>query len=377
MAAKFLVKRSSVSGQAPNTSQLSTGELALNLPDGILYGSNGTIIFELGSNLTSTSIGGNNLFANSTTVVVNTALKVGEFTIPRADGSANQVLITDGSGNLSWANQSGSSSSGSGGGGVTLHNFVYEISSNTTAISGADRNSNTLSYSPGEEDVYLNGVKLIDGGDDYTASNSSTITLSANAVSGDTVEVISIIGMTGRKEYQYTLTSGTSSLSGSDDNSQTLYYVDGKEQVFLNGVKLVTGDDYATPNTSHITFTSPLTSGDVVEIVVYPSATNDLDEAVAINTSDTSEFTLDTFNATTYRTAKYYIQANTSSDFHSCEAMLTHNGSAAFITQYGSVKSGSDLFTSAADIVGGEVRLRITPSNSGTTFKQKSILIKV
>ena len=56
MAAKFLVKRSSVSGQAPNTSQLSTGELALNLPDGILYGSNGTIIFELGSNLTSTSI---------------------------------------------------------------------------------------------------------------------------------------------------------------------------------------------------------------------------------------------------------------------------------------------------------------------------------
>ena len=45
MAAKFLVKRSSVSGQAPNTSQISTGELALNLTDGIMYGSNGTVIF--------------------------------------------------------------------------------------------------------------------------------------------------------------------------------------------------------------------------------------------------------------------------------------------------------------------------------------------
>jgi len=39
--------------------------------------------------------------------------------------------------------------------------------------------------------VYINGVKLVSGSD-YTATNSSTITLTENALSGDTVEVVAI-----------------------------------------------------------------------------------------------------------------------------------------------------------------------------------------
>ena len=373
MAAKFLVKRSSVSGQAPNTSHITTGELALNLPDGIMYGSNGTVIFEIGANTTNLSVGANNIHANSSTAKVNSALTVGNITIPRTDGSANQVLTTDGSGSLSWVDQSG----GSGGSGVTIHNFKFAPSANATVIGGADANGNTMSYTPGEEDVYLNGVKLVDGGEDYTASNSTHVTLAANAVSGDTVEVVSIVGVTGRKEYQYTISSGSSTITGADDASQTLSYVEGKEQMFLNGVKQVKGDDYTTPNTTHISLTNPVVSGDFVEIVVYPSATNDLDEAVAYASSDTSQFTLNTFKASTYRTAKYFIQANTSSAYHSVEAMVTHDGTSAYMNQYGAVKSGADLFTSAVDIVGGDVRLRITPAGNGTTFKQKKILIKV
>jgi hypothetical protein len=57
--------------------------------------------------------------------------------------------------------------------------------------------------------------------------------------------------------------------------------------------------------------------------------------------------------------------------------MVTHDGTSAYMNQYGAVKSGADLFTSAVDIVGGDVRLRITPAGNGTTFKQKKILIKV
>ncbi len=374
MAAKFLVKRSSVSGNKPTTSDISTGELAVNLPDGVMYGSNGTVIFEIGANTTTMSVGANNIHANSSTAKVNTALTIGAITVPKTDGDANQVLITDGSGSLSWANQSGS---GAGGGGVTIKTFTYDVSSNTTVVGGADRNSNTLNYTVGEEDVYLNGVKLIDGGSDYAATNSSHVTLQSNAVSGDTVEVINIVGTTGRKEFTYSLSSGTTSITGADDDSQTLSYIEGKEQLFINGVKFVRGSDYTTPNTTHISLVSSAADGDIVEVVVYPAATNDLDEATGIATSSTSTFTLNTFNASTYRTAKYYIQANTSAHYHSCEAMVTHNGSAAYVTQYGSVKSGSDLFTSAVDINGADVRLRITPAGSGTTFKQKRILIKV
>jgi len=49
MASTIRIKRSSVAGKTPNTSILSTGELALNLADKKLYSSNGTSVFELGS----------------------------------------------------------------------------------------------------------------------------------------------------------------------------------------------------------------------------------------------------------------------------------------------------------------------------------------
>jgi len=53
------VKRTSVSGRAPTTFNLNTGELALNMADGILYSSDGSKVFELGANLTNSSISSN------------------------------------------------------------------------------------------------------------------------------------------------------------------------------------------------------------------------------------------------------------------------------------------------------------------------------
>ena len=47
-------------------------------------------------------------------------------------------------------------------------------------------------YVVGNEQVFLNGVKLVDGGADYTATNSSTITLAENAINGDVLEVVAI-----------------------------------------------------------------------------------------------------------------------------------------------------------------------------------------
>jgi hypothetical protein len=66
MSSQIRVKRSSVAGKKPNTSNLSTGELALNLSDSRLYSSNGTSIFEIGSNPDSITVGAGGLtIANS------------------------------------------------------------------------------------------------------------------------------------------------------------------------------------------------------------------------------------------------------------------------------------------------------------------------
>ena len=85
---------------------------------------------------------------------------------------SNQVLQTNGSGTVSWASQASS--------GMSI--FTYSIGGTTTSITGNDDSSNSLLYTAGSEQVFLNGVKLIDGGTDYTATNSSTITLEENAI---------------------------------------------------------------------------------------------------------------------------------------------------------------------------------------------------
>ena len=164
MATVIQFKRSSTQNDTPATSDLALGELAVNTYHGRVYtekNDGSAAIVEVGSVPAS--------------LTINDAI-----TFPTSDGSSGQVLQTNGSGTLSFANVGGS--------GLTI--YKYSITSNTTAITGADDDNNTLSYTPGNEQVYLNGVKLVDGGADYTATNATTVTLAANAINGDVVEVV-------------------------------------------------------------------------------------------------------------------------------------------------------------------------------------------
>ena len=166
MATLIQFKRSSTQNSVPAVSDLSVGELAVNTYHGRFYtekNDGSAAVVEVGSNPSS--------------LTINDAI-----TFPTSDGSANQVLQTNGSGTLSFASQPSS--------GIVI--FRYTITSNTTAITGNDDDSNSLSYSPGSEQVYLNGVLLEDGGADYTATNSSTVTLSENAINGDLVTIVAI-----------------------------------------------------------------------------------------------------------------------------------------------------------------------------------------
>lgn len=74
MPNKIQIKRTSVTGRTPNTTNsgnshyIDTGELALNITDGKLFSSNGLVSFEIGANLNSLSVGGAKLTANATLV---------------------------------------------------------------------------------------------------------------------------------------------------------------------------------------------------------------------------------------------------------------------------------------------------------------------
>lgn len=83
MSNKFQIKRTSVSGRTPNTSDpvsssyIDAGELAINLPDGKLFSSNGSALFEIGANLSNLTVHGpvvisGNLTVNGTSTTVST-----------------------------------------------------------------------------------------------------------------------------------------------------------------------------------------------------------------------------------------------------------------------------------------------------------------
>lgn len=93
MASVIQIKRSTVAGNAPSTSNITTAELALNTADKRLYSSTGTEVFEVGSSVHSLAVGtGAFSFAN------------GAVTLPSGDGTSGQSLVTDGSGNVTWQN---------------------------------------------------------------------------------------------------------------------------------------------------------------------------------------------------------------------------------------------------------------------------------
>ena len=69
--------------------------------------------------------------------------------------------------------------------------------------------------------------------------------------------------------YRYTASGGETSKSGADDNSATLAYAVGFEQVYVNGVLLVRGVDYTASTGSSITGLTPLVANDILVVLAF------------------------------------------------------------------------------------------------------------
>lgn len=79
----------------------------------------------------------------------------------------------------------------------------------------------------------------------------------------------SAIGMGTLQTFVFTAAGGETSLSGLDDNNRALNYSPGFELVYLNGVRLVPGDDYVASNGSTITGLTALSPGDVLTMDAF------------------------------------------------------------------------------------------------------------
>lgn len=94
--------------------------------------------------------------------------------------------------------------------------------------------------------------------------------------------------------------------------------------------------------------------------------------------STVSQTVIDTFSASTYRSAKYLVQItdNVSNYYHVTELMFIWNASSVQKIEYAVVTTAGELGTFDADINSGNVRLLLTAtdSNSRTVKYQRTLI---
>ena len=113
--------------------------------------------------------------------------------------------------------------------------------------------------------------------------------------------------------YRFTAAGGETSVSGADDSSQTLAYIAGKEQVYLNGVLLVRGQDYTATNGTSITALAALAASDVLEIITFTalSVVTDIPQSIVDAKGDLIVGTAaDTVGRLGVGTDGYYLKAD-------------------------------------------------------------------
>ncbi len=220
---------------------------------------------------------------------------------------------------------------------------------------------------------------------ELVASGTGTVTVDGDLdINGGTIDGTTIGGSTAAAGTFTTLTTTTSvtidgvtitdnTVSANASNSNLELSGNGTGGVRISGFTFPTSDGSAGQflKTNGLGVLSFGTAGASL------SHSDITDATTTVASSSTS--VLNTFAHGTYRSAKYFISIvdATNSRYEIVEANLTHDGSNAFVSTFGSTTNYSaPLTTFSADINGSNARLLVTNiSDNSTVFKFQVVYI--
>ena len=97
-----------------------------------------------------------------------------------------------------------------------------------------------------------------------------------------------------------------------------------------------------------------------------------------LTTTSTNADTISSVSATVIRSATFQVQVTRGTQYHMTTINVIHNGTVAFMSEYGTIRTGAVLATFDADINSGNLRLRATPTSADSTvFKLSKTTVKV
>lgn len=157
------IKRTSVSGREANTSTLTNpGELAINMTDGIMFSTNGSVVFPIGANNVSIRASNNfyvgndsvNVSINSTSITIESL-----YDSNNSPGSDGQVLTSDGS-TIYWSTLSSTVNTNEQYAWSNVHTFSANVSflgSSAICMNNLpiylDVDKDTLIHSVGDDNI--------------------------------------------------------------------------------------------------------------------------------------------------------------------------------------------------------------------------------
>ena len=159
------------------------------------------------------------------------------------------------------------------------------------------------------------------------------------------------------------LTNGAGFITSSDNITGTAAGLSGTPDITVQNITGV-----AATFTGNVSIAGTLTYEDVTNIdsvgivtarsgvQIGSPAVVAIETATSTKTS-TAQASVDTFTAATYRSAQFQVQVTRGSAYHMTTINVIHDGTSAYMTEFGAIKTGASLATFDADISSGSVRL--------------------
>jgi hypothetical protein len=135
---------------------------------------------------------------------------------------------------------------------------------------------------------------------------------------------------------------------------------EGANPTFAIGQSVGTGDSVSFANA---TVTNTVSAGAFT--IDSTGELNTSTQAVSVNTITT----VDSFDKTAYRTAKYLIQVTQGSKYTSSEVLLVHDGTDSYLSEYAVIELGASRIplSVSTSISSGNVLLRVTITDAAST----------
>ena len=257
---------------------------------------------------------------------------------------------------------------------INVTTFTFTASNNDSDFSGTDDNGSTLSYVANKIHVYLNGI-LLTNTTDYIATDGSTVSLVSAPDSDDVLSIVKFLGtvQAGFDSDEIVSIINENVVSGSVD-SDVAAVAQLRRDADSDSIRI---QEIATS----LEQINELVDSDLKAIA---DLRNDVDsDSLAIGNINRNigssnldgvgqtQQVFDSFATSYYRSVKYFVSASSNdSSWFATEIIVIHDGTNAYLTEYGTISThDSEFITFDADVNGGNVRLLGTPSNSLTNVK--------